>query len=124
MTRNLCRCIVAAFPALIILGFTAYMMPALAQCGKASFYCCEFHGRMTACGQRFNQNAMTAASNSLPCGTKALVRNVQNGRSVQVTITDTGGFGKYGRILDLSRGAFARLANPAAGVINICVEKL
>ena len=69
--------------------------------GIASFYGNE-SGSKTASGQRFNQNAMTAAHRSLPFGTKLKVTH--GGRSVLVTINDRGPFIK-GRVLDLSTGA-------------------
>ena len=69
--------------------------------GIASFYGNE-SGSKTASGQRFNQNAMTAAHRSLPFGTKLKVTH--GGRSVVVTINDRGPFIK-GRVLDLSTGA-------------------
>ena len=69
--------------------------------GIASFYGNE-SGSKTASGQRFNQNAMTAAHRSLPFGTKLKVTH--GGRSIVVTINDRGPFIK-GRVLDLSTGA-------------------
>ena len=69
--------------------------------GEASFYGNE-SGSKTASGQRFNQNAMTAAHRSLPFGTK--LRVTYKGQSVVVTINDRGPFIK-GRVLDLSKGA-------------------
>jgi rare lipoprotein A len=69
--------------------------------GVASHYGNE-SGSRTASGQRFNQNAMTAAHRSLPFGTKLKVTH--GGRSVVVTINDRGPFVR-GRVLDLSTGA-------------------
>jgi rare lipoprotein A len=69
--------------------------------GIASHYGNE-SGSRTASGQRFNQNAMTAAHRSLPFGTK--LRVTQGSRSVVVTINDRGPFIR-GRVLDLSTGA-------------------
>jgi len=69
--------------------------------GVASYYGNE-SGSRTASGQRFNQNAMTAAHRSLPFGTKLRVSH--GGRSVVVTINDRGPFVR-GRVLDLSKGA-------------------
>lgn len=91
-----------------------------AECGKASFYAEAHHGKTMANGRPFNMHAMTAASNSLPLGSKARV--TAGKRSVVVTITDTGGFGKYGRIIDLSAGSFSRLAHLDRGIIQVCVE--
>ena len=67
----------------------------------ASFYGNE-SGSKTASGQRFNQNAMTAAHKTLPFGTK--LRVTHGGQSVVVTVNDRGPFIK-GRVLDLSTGA-------------------
>ena len=72
--------------------------------GRASWYGPGFHGKRTANGERFNQNALTAAHRSLPFGTKVKVTNVRNGRSVIVRINDRGPF-HGGRIIDLSRAA-------------------
>jgi len=93
-----------------------------AECGKASFYAEAHHGKTMANGRPFNMNAMTAASNSLPLGSRANV--VSGKRSVEVKITDTGGFGKYGRIIDLSKAAFAKLAPTSKGVIRVCVTRV
>lgn len=92
-------------------------------CGKASFYCCQHHGRQTANGERFDQNALTAAMLDRRMLGKT-VRVASGGKSVVVRVNDTGGFGKYGRVIDLSRGAFARLASTDAGVIPVCLEVL
>lgn len=71
----------------------------------ASYYGSKFHGNLTANGERYNMNALTAASNSLPFGTMVLVTNLKNKKSVNVRINDTGGFKKYGRAIDLSKRA-------------------
>ena len=92
------------------------------ECGKASWYGAAHHGKLMANGRPFNMHAMTAASNSLPLGSKARV--TYGKRSVVVTITDRGGFGKYGRIIDLSRGSFAKLAHTDKGIIRVCVARL
>lgn len=85
---------------------------------KVSYYCCEHHGRKTASGATFNQNALTAAMpNRSYLGQ---VWKVYYGKkSVTVKITDTGDFAKYGRGMDLSRAAFAKLAPVAKGVIPV-----
>jgi rare lipoprotein A len=93
-----------------------------AECGKASFYAEAHHGKTMANGRPFNMNAMTAASNTLPLGSNARV--TAGRRSVVVKITDTGGFGKYGRIIDLSKASFKALAPLSRGVIPVCVTRL
>jgi rare lipoprotein A len=86
--------------------------------GKASFYGNE-SGSKTASGQRFNQNAMTAAHRSLPFGTK--VRVTYRGQSVVVTINDRGPFIK-GRVIDLSKGAARAVGLTGAGVGHVPAE--
>ena len=84
----------------------------------ASFYGNE-SGSKTASGQRFNQNAMTAAHRSLPFGTK--LRVTRGGRSVVVTINDRGPFIR-GRVLDLSTGAARAIGLTDAGVGRVVAE--
>jgi len=86
--------------------------------GKASFYGNE-SGSKTASGQRFNQNAMTAAHRSLPFGTK--LRVTYRGQSVVVTVNDRGPFIK-GRVLDLSKGAARAIGLTGAGVGHVTAE--
>jgi rare lipoprotein A len=86
--------------------------------GKASFYGNE-SGNKTASGQRFNQNAMTAAHRSLPFGTK--LRVTHRGQSVIVTINDRGPFIR-GRVLDLSKGAARAIGLTGAGVGHVTAE--
>ena len=86
--------------------------------GIASFYGNEA-GRQTASGQRFNQEAMTAAHRSLPFGTK--LRVTHGGRSVVVTINDRGPFVR-GRVLDLSTGAARAIGLTSAGVGHVTAE--
>jgi rare lipoprotein A len=86
--------------------------------GRASFYGNE-SGSKTASGQRFNQNAMTAAHRSLPFGTK--LRVTHRGQSVVVTINDRGPFIR-GRVLDLSKGAARAIGLTGAGVGHITAE--
>ena len=86
--------------------------------GMASFYGNE-SGSQTASGQRFNQNAMTAAHRSLPFGTR--LRVTHGGRSVVVTINDRGPFIR-GRVLDLSTGAARAIGLTSAGVGRVTAE--
>jgi rare lipoprotein A len=72
--------------------------------GIASWYGPGFHGNRTASGQRYDMWALTAAHRTLPLGTIVEVRNLDNERTVRVTINDRGPFAKR-RILDLSRAA-------------------
>ena len=86
--------------------------------GMASYYGNEA-GSQTASGQRFNQNAMTAAHRTLPFGTKLKVTH--GDRSVVVTINDRGPFIR-GRVLDLSTGAARAIGLTGAGVGRVVAE--
>ena len=96
--------------------------PANAACGAASHYGRGdgYGGRRTANGERMNPYAMTAASPYLRLGSYVTVTH--RGRSVTVRINDRGPYAG-GRVLDLSYGAFAALANPGRGVINVCYAR-
>ncbi len=89
--------------------------------GTASYYGGRFHGRKTASGERFNQNAMTAAHKTLPLGTKVRVTNLRNGETVDVKINDRGPYIK-GRIIDLSKGAARRLGMLHSGTAKVRLE--
>jgi rare lipoprotein A len=88
--------------------------------GMASYYGNE-SGSRTASGQRFNQNALTAAHRTLPFGTK--LRVTHGGRSVVVTVNDRGPFVR-GRVLDLSTAAAREVGLAGAGVGRVTAEVL
>jgi rare lipoprotein A len=71
------------------------------QVGKASIYAQKFANRKMANGQRMDPADDNAASKTLPLGTKALVKNLETGKSAVVTIEDRGPY-VAGRIVDLS----------------------
>jgi rare lipoprotein A len=91
--------------------------------GWASWYGPGFDGNLTANGERFNQNAMTAAHKHLPFGTRLRVTNMDTGRSVIVRINDRGPYAGD-RILDLSAGAAERIGLDVSGVAPIKAEVL
>jgi rare lipoprotein A len=94
-------------------------------CGYASHYGIGdgYHGQRAADGSRFNAHGLTVASPHLPFGTWLRVTNQRNGRSVIVKVTDRGPY--YGdRVLDLSYGAFARIAHPDNGEVRVCYSRV
>lgn len=99
----------------------ALMLPLSAanadQVGGASWYALT---SKTASGERMNPNALTAAHRSLPFGSKVLVENLSNGRSVVVQINDRGPF-IGGRIIDLSKAAAAQIGMIHAGTAKVRV---
>ena len=92
--------------------------PRAIQTGKASWYGNAHHGRKTASGETFNMNALTAAHRTLPLGTRVLVTNLANGRSIEVRINDRGPM-VPDRIIDLSLGAARALGGVGAGVFRV-----
>ncbi|NEP63423.1 MAG: septal ring lytic transglycosylase RlpA family protein [Symploca sp. SIO2G7] len=95
----------------------------LQRSGMASWYGPGFHGRKSASGERFNQNALTAAHRTLPFGTNVLVTNLNNGRSVIVRINDRGPFIR-GRVIDLSVAAARVIGMLNSGVAPVNVQVL
>jgi rare lipoprotein A len=93
------------------------------QCGSASWYGPGFHGRTAASGEKFNQNAMTAAHKTLPFGTIVKVVNQKTGKSVKVKINDRGPY-HGGRIIDLSKAAAAQLGIVQAGTGKVCIDRV
>lgn len=91
------------------------------QTGLAAVYSKRLNGRTTASGQRYNQNALTAAHQTLPFGSRVKVTNTKNNRSVVVTINDRGPT-QAGRILDLSPAAAARLGMRRPGLMEVKME--
>ncbi len=86
--------------------------------GVASWYGDRFHGRKTASGEPFDMNALTAAHPYLPFGSWVRVRNLLNGRSVDVRINDRGPHIKQ-RIIDLSRAAAQALGLGGQGTPQV-----
>ena len=91
--------------------------------GLASWYGTRHHGRLTASGVVFNQNALTAAHRTLPFGTRVRVTNLENGRQVVVQITDRGPY-QSRRVIDLSREAAQALGMLTPGVVRVRLETL
>ena len=86
----------------------------------ASYY---WQPQKLASGGVFNPNALTAAHKTLPFGTRVLVTNRINGRSVTVTINDRGPFVR-GRIIDLSKAAAFEIGMIGSGVAPVTVAIL
>ncbi|HEY9906329.1 MAG TPA: septal ring lytic transglycosylase RlpA family protein [Thermosynechococcaceae cyanobacterium] len=86
--------------------------------GVASWYGPYFHGRQTATGEIFDQDALTAAHPSLPFDTYLKVTNLKNGKAVIVRINDRGPY-VDNRTLDLSREAARSLDSVHTGIVPI-----
>lgn len=95
--------------------------PGYTERGIASWYGPGFHGNSTANGERYNQDALTAAHRTLPLGSVVRVISLSNSRSVTVRINDRGPFVK-GRIIDLSRAAAQYLGMIGKGTDEVEVR--
>ena len=89
--------------------------------GIASWYGPDFHGKSTANGEIFDQNALTAAHKTLPMPTIVRVTNLENGRSIEVRINDRGPF-KNNRVIDLTRRGAQLLGFEGQGTARVKVQ--
>lgn len=108
-----------------LVGLAPLTAKAASGCSLASHYGVGdgYHGQTTANGERYNAYGLSTAHKFLPFGTKLRVTNQSNGRSVIVRVNDRGPF-VAGRSLDLSYGAFSKIASPGQGVANVCYTRV
>jgi rare lipoprotein A len=100
--------------------------PAIAgttQRGVASWYGKPYNGRPAADGEIYDMEAMVAAHRTLPFQTRVQVRNLSNGKTVDVRIIDRGPF-VGGRIIDLSHAAAVAIDLIEPGVAQVEVTVL
>ena len=96
--------------------------PKVEQVGNASWYGPAQEGKETASGETFDQEKLTAAHRTLPLGSKAVVTNLETGKSVTVTINDRGPYTK-GRKIDLSRAAAQQIGmGKKKGVAKVKIQ--
>jgi rare lipoprotein A len=88
--------------------------------GVASWYGRAWRGRRTGSGTRYDDRALTAAHLWLPFATRARVTNMQNGRAVDVVVTDRGPY-HSGRIIDLSAKAAELLGMKRSGTAEVLI---
>ena len=79
-------------------------LPMFGKQGVASYYHDKYHGRKTASGDIYNRDSLTFAHQTLPFGTKLLVKNLTNNKEIEVIVTDRGPF-VGNREIDLSYAA-------------------
>lgn len=91
--------------------------------GIASWYGEEFHNRLTANGETFNKEELTAAHKTLPLPSLARVTNLENGRSIVVRVNDRGPFAGS-RIIDLSQRSARLLDFERQGTAKVKVQVL
>lgn len=95
--------------------------PGYDRAGLASWYGPNFHGRLTANGEIYDQFHLSAAHPTFPLPSYAKVTNKKNGNSVIVRVNDRGPYA-HGRIIDVSSKAAELLAMKNDGVAAVRVE--
>jgi rare lipoprotein A len=89
--------------------------------GVANFYNDNFQGKKTASGEAYDKNGLTAAHKKLAYGTKVKVTNVENGKSVIVTVNDRMGASSPA-VIDVTRHAAEQLDFVKAGKAKVKLE--
>ena len=90
---------------------------------RASWYGPRFHGRLTANGEIYDQNAYTAAHKSMRFGTLLRITNPRTNKSVIVRINDRGPY-IPGRQIDLSKAVAEELDVISNGVKKLKIEEI
>jgi len=85
---------------------------------SVSYYANKFDGKKTASGETYRHSKMTGAHKSLSFGTRVEIVNVENDKSVIITVNDRGPL-KSSREFDLSQGAFKKISNLNAGIVKV-----
>ena len=114
------RAFAAFLVTLAILGTTGIAV-AQSEEGVANFYGDKFEGKKTASGEVFDKNGLTGAHKKLPFGTKVKVTNVDNGKSVVVTVNDRMGASNPA-VIDVTRRAAEELDFVKTGKAKVKVE--
>lgn len=104
----------------------------LMRSGKASWYGPGFHGRRTANGEIYDQNALTCAMTGIPLGTRVRVVRVDTGANIVLRVNDRGPYERKGgrwvphstRVVDLSARAMRELGGIGLGLISVRVYRV
>jgi rare lipoprotein A len=91
--------------------------------GRASWYGRAAAGHKTATGERLDPSKLTAACRQLPLQSRAVVTNLENGRSVGVRINDCGPYTK-GRQIDVSKRAAEKLDMADRGTAPVKIQPI
>jgi len=89
--------------------------------GVASWYGPDFHGRLTANGERYDMNGISAAHRTMPLPSYARVTNLDNGRSIIVRVNNRGPY-VHNRIVDVSTATARALDFYKQGTAHVRVE--
>jgi len=108
---------------LLFLLSAKILMGQITEIGLASFYADKYDGRVTASGDVFDQDKMTAAHRTLPFGSKVKVTSLENNKSIIVTINDRGPY-VNDRVIDLSKAGAKKLDFISGGVVKVKIQVL
>jgi rare lipoprotein A len=92
--------------------------------GTAACYSRHLVGHRTSSGQRYNPNALTAAHATILIGTKVKLTDIENGRTVIVTVNDRlSAHASHDIIMDISHRACEELKFPRGGEAEVKIEE-
>jgi rare lipoprotein A len=109
---------------LMIVAMLVTMSSAAAQTaeeGVANFYSDKFEGKKTASGEVYDGKGLTASHKKLPYGTKVKVTNIENGKSVVVTVNDRMA-ATNPAVIDVTKRAAEDLGFAKSGKAKVKVE--
>jgi peptidoglycan lytic transglycosylase len=106
---------------LAMVGMVGISLAQTTEEGVANFYNDNFQGKKTASGQVYDKNGLTASHKKLAYGTKVKVTNVENGKSVIVTVNDRMGASSPA-VVDVTRHAAEQLDFVKAGKAKVTLE--
>jgi rare lipoprotein A len=115
------KAMVLALIVAVAIGGTAGLAAAQTEEGTANFYGDKFQGKKTASGDVFDKNGLTASHKKLAFGTKVKVTNVENGKSVVVTVNDRMAASNPA-VIDVTHRAAEELGFAKAGKAKVKVE--
>ena len=106
---------------MLVIGAASGIAAAQGEEGVASFYSDKFQGKKTASGEVYDKDKLTASHKKLPYGTKVKVTNVDNGKSVVVTVNDRMAT-KNPTLIELTPRAAEELGFKKAGKAKVKLE--
>jgi rare lipoprotein A len=89
--------------------------------GLATVYDAKLEGQLTASGEPYRSEDLTAAHRSHPLGTRLRVIAVRSGKTATVRVNDRWGGGP-GRVINLSARAARELGFGAARTVEVRIE--
>jgi rare lipoprotein A (peptidoglycan hydrolase) len=110
-----------AMEAPLVAHLSAPVKPIKSWVGNASWYGPGFNGRVTANGEKFNSESLTAAHPNLPFGSWVRVVNTRNGKFELVRINDRGPY-QEGREIDVSYRVARKIGLIGSGVSQVRLE--